>query len=80
MWVKLNWEELEGLVWIEEIKGFGEAGRTTRESQLDIWLGNNLKEYKWAEKQRYKAMLGHLGAWGVYMKSKFYFYLSYSSA
>lgn len=31
MWVKLNWEELEGLVWTEEIKQ-KELGRLERQA------------------------------------------------
>lgn len=45
-------------------KGFGEVGKTNRELELDVWLGNNLKEYKRARELRYKATLGHLGGWG----------------
>ena len=46
-------------------KRFGEVGKTSKELQLDVWLGNNLKEY--IQVGRGAEIKGHvrtLGAWG----------------
>lgn len=49
---KLGGARGSGLDRGNKTKGVGKVGKTSRQLQLDVCLGNNLKEYKWTEKER----------------------------